>query len=171
MQALRWAVLVLAIVSALAFLVLAVLALSRDNQADPQQGNFYNPVDSSSYDLAATGAVTRRTLSDNGLTFTMAALTPDGSMALTSAVPPSTWSPFIEHGVYSPTGFPSSPILSLNTANPNSRAIRPRAGLNSGLMPCRATTATKSTAKNSAPTTQPKAGNHEQTERPKFCRL
>ncbi|HVY31012.1 MAG TPA: hypothetical protein VHB79_30855 [Polyangiaceae bacterium] len=86
----------------------SVLALSTNNNADPDQGNQWNPVDSSTYDLAASGAVTAKATSTNGLLFSTTGLSPDGSMALTSGVPASTWSPFIQHGVASTKGYASS---------------------------------------------------------------
>jgi hypothetical protein len=97
----------------------SVLALSRDNMADPDQGgaNFWNPVDSSTFDLAASGTVTPKTTSMNGLLFSTTGLSPDGSMALTSAVPPSTWSPFIGHGVASMNGFASSLVSTTTGAD------------------------------------------------------
>jgi hypothetical protein len=84
----------------------SVLALGRDNQAD-EHGE-WNPVDSSTYDLGATGNVTMRTTTTEGRTFAMAGLSPDGALAMTTGLPPATWSPFIEHGVYSGVGFPTS---------------------------------------------------------------
>src|SRR5260370_7053709 len=83
----------------------SVLALSRDNQANAM--GEWNPVDSSTFDLAATGTVTPRTTTTEGRTFAMAGLSPDGALAMTTGLPPATWSPFIEHGVYSPAGFPT----------------------------------------------------------------
>jgi hypothetical protein len=83
----------------------AVLSLARDNQ--PDQDNEWNPVDSSTYDLGANGNVTLRTSSGEGRIFAMAGLSPDGSLAMTTGLPPTTWSPFVEHGVYSGVGFPT----------------------------------------------------------------
>jgi hypothetical protein len=83
----------------------SVLALARDNM--PNASGEWNPVDSSTFDLGATGTVTPRTTTTEGRTFAMAGLSPDGALAMTTGLPPATWSPFIEHGVYSGTGFPT----------------------------------------------------------------
>jgi hypothetical protein len=86
----------------------SVLALARDNMANAM--GEWNPVDSSTFDLGATGNVAPRTTSTEGRTFAMAALSPDGALAMTTGLPASTWSPFIEHGVYSAAGFPTKLI-------------------------------------------------------------
>jgi hypothetical protein len=83
-----------------------VLAASRDNL--PDDNGDWNPVDSATYDLTPDGTVTARTTSTEGRNFAMAALTPDGRRALVGGLPPKTWPPFVEHGVYSSVGFPSS---------------------------------------------------------------
>src|SRR5206468_7958351 len=46
-----------------------------------------------------------RTTTTEGRTFAMAGLSPDGALAMMTGLPPSTWSPFVEHGVYSGAGF------------------------------------------------------------------
>ena len=46
--------------------------------------------------------------STEGRLLSFAALTPDGSMALTNGIPPNRWPPFIMRGVYSVNGFPST---------------------------------------------------------------
>jgi hypothetical protein len=84
----------------------SVLAAGIDNKANTQGD--WNPVTSATYDLTPAGTVSQRTVSQEGRTFTMAALTPDGSKALVSGMPPKTWPPFIEHGVYATNGFASS---------------------------------------------------------------
>jgi hypothetical protein len=85
-----------------------VLAASRDNL--PDENGDWNPVDSATYDLTPNGTVAARTTSTDGRTFAMAALTPDGSRAVVGGLPPKTWPPFVEHGVYSSVGFSSSMV-------------------------------------------------------------
>lgn len=71
--------------------------------ADPDD----NPVDSAAFDLSPDGTVVSRTRSTEGRLLAFAALTPDGSKALTNGIPASRWPPFIMRGVYSIGGFAS----------------------------------------------------------------
>jgi hypothetical protein len=92
----------------------SVLSLARDNKANAM--GEWNPVDSSTYDLGATGTVANRTTTTEGRTFAMAGLSPDGALAMTTGLPPATWSPFIEHGVYSAAGF-ATKLVDTRTGN------------------------------------------------------
>lgn len=109
-----------------------VLALSYGGASDPDQGNTWNPIDSSTYNLAANGAVASRTTSNSGQIYSMIALTPDGSLGLTSGVPPAAQEPFLYHGVISPGGIQSrlvntqnSQVIATNLNNHVQYAIAP----------------------------------------------
>jgi hypothetical protein len=76
-----------------------------------------NPVDSAAYDLSPDGTSSSRSRSTEGRLLSFAALTPDGSLALTNGIPAGRWPPYVMRGVYSIAGFPSQ-VVDTRTGQP-----------------------------------------------------